>query len=87
MKDLEENPPTEDASIEEWEHYAQRIAALPARIFDFNRGVLAISEEEWKAFAKHLTACRLIIDCKDAATNISREVWAKIKSELLAPKN
>ena len=87
LEDLERNPPSLETPSEEWQRYALRTAYLPKKIFDFSRGVLAISVEEWNALAKHLKACKLIVDCKDAATNVSREVWAKIKSELLAPKN
>ncbi|MEO0948533.1 MAG: hypothetical protein AAFY11_10400, partial [Cyanobacteria bacterium J06641_5] len=86
LEDLEKNLLSLDTSSKEWQRYTQRILALPKKIFEFNRGILAISPKEWDALAKHLTACKLIADCKDAATNVSPEIWEEIESALLAPE-
>ncbi|HEX8437629.1 hypothetical protein [Archangium sp.] len=50
---------------------------LPLELRDLN--------EEWRALEAYINACSLIIDCKNAATLISRPAWDSICKRMLKP--
>jgi len=53
--------------------------------FHLNREMVTLSEEEIEVWDKYLYANLLIIQCKQAAVQVSPQVWAAIEDRMLLP--
>jgi hypothetical protein len=80
---LKKHEPKKKVSRKEKNQYIKRYQDLFHSMFDTSRGILSLSEQEWRNLEKYLKVVKLILDCKDAAVRVSRTAWKQLEARLL----
>jgi hypothetical protein len=65
--------------------FANKLLQTYLQSFHLNREMVTLSEEEIKGWDNYLYANLLIIQCKQAAVQVSPQVWAAIEDRMLLP--
>lgn len=65
--------------------FANKLLQTYLQSFHLNREMVTLSEEEIEAWNNYLYANLLIIQCKQAAVQVSPQVWTEIEDRMLLP--
>ncbi|NEQ51855.1 MAG: NACHT domain-containing protein [Leptolyngbya sp. SIO3F4] len=83
LEDLKEQLPSNDATVFEWQGFANQMLDTFLTFFHLDKELITFSEAEAEALENYFYATKLIIDCKNAAVRVSRKEWEAIESRLL----
>ena len=83
LEKLKEQIPSDEATVDEWQSFADQLIDTFLTFFHLDRKLVTFSPEEVQALNSYLTATELIIDCKNAAVRVSRKEWEAIEARLL----
>ncbi|NEQ50575.1 MAG: NACHT domain-containing protein [Leptolyngbya sp. SIO3F4] len=83
LEDLKEQLPSDDATADKWQNFADQLLEIFLTFFHLDRDLITFSLEEAQALEKYLYSVKLIIDCKKSAVRVSRKEWEAIESRLL----
>ncbi|MFG6104939.1 NACHT domain-containing protein [Leptothoe sp. EHU-05/26/07-4] len=86
LENLKEQIPSNEATSNEWQAFANKLLTTYLTFFHLNEELVTFSLEEAQALEKYLYSVKLIIDCKNAAVRVSRKEWEAIEARLLAPQ-
>ncbi len=87
MTKLKEQIPDKNQPIEIHVDFANKIIHTVLEAFHLTTEMIDLSEEEIKSLDNYFYANKLMVDCKEAASQVSCETWDKIEARMLLPKS
>ena len=87
LNNLQQQIPDNNQPLEVYQNFVDDIFLTVLEGFQLTREMINLSVEEFENIKNYFDANMLMLDCKEAASQVSSETWDKIEARMLLPQS